>query len=162
MESAGLPKESSSGWSVRQNERDPPPVSRRPLQVVRTVDLPSGKVLEVVQPESGRPYTRLRPVDCDDRDLCVCEMCSSELVEPVEWASAGPERWRVALRCPDCDYWTEGVFSQECVDRFDERLDDGTAVLVEDLKRLQQANMREDVDRFIAALNSAAILPEDF
>jgi hypothetical protein len=137
-------------------------MSPRPPQVVRTVDLPSGKVLEVVKPDSGQPYTRLRPVDPDDRDLCLCEMCGSDLVEPVEWSSAGPERWRVALRCPNCEHWSEGVFSQECVDRFDERLDDGTTVLVEDLKRLQHANMREDVDRFIAALNSGAILPEDF
>ena len=135
---------------------------RRPPQVVSTVDLPSGKVLEVIQPESGQAYARLRPLDCEDRDLCVCEMCASDLVEPVEWSSAGPERWRVALRCPNCDYWTEGVFSQECVDRFDEHLDDGTTILVEDLKCLQQANMREDVDRFIGALNSGGILPEDF
>jgi hypothetical protein len=137
-------------------------MSRRPPQVVSTIDLPSGKVLEVVQPETGRPYTRLRPVASDDRDLCVCEICASDLVEPVEWSAVGPERWRVGLRCPNCEYWTEGVFSQECVDRFDERLDDGTAVLVEDLKRLEQANMREDVDRFIGALNSGAILPQDF
>ena len=125
-------------------------MSRRPPQVVSTVDLPSGKVLEVVQPEAGSAYTRVRQPAPDDadRDLCICEMCASELVEPVEWAAAGPDRWRVALRCPNCEYWTEGVFSQECVDRFDERLDDGTAVLLADLKRLQQANMAEDVRPF--------------
>ena len=139
-------------------------MSRRPPQVVSTVDLPSGKVLEVIQPDTGAPYTRLKQSDLQDsdRDLCVCEMCASELVEPVEWASAGPSSWHVALRCPECEYWTEGVFSQECVDRFDERLDDGTAVLLEDLKRLEHANMSEAVERFVGALNSGAILPEDF
>ncbi|MGH2838892.1 MAG: hypothetical protein ACRDJY_11185 [Thermoleophilaceae bacterium] len=137
-------------------------MSRRPPQVVSTVDLPSGKTLEVVKPEQGRPYTRLRPVVSDDRDLCVCEVCASELVEPVEWAAAGPERWRVALLCPNCEYWTEGVFSQECVDRFDERLDEGTTVIVEDLKRLEQANFAEDVEQFVGALMADAILPEDF
>jgi hypothetical protein len=135
---------------------------RRPPQVVSIVDLPSGKTLEVVQPEAGDPYTRVRPAAPDDRDLCICERCASELVEPVEWASAGAEQWRVALRCPNCEHWTEGVFSQECVDRFDERLDEGTSVLVEDLKRLQQASMAEDVHRFIGALRADAILPEDF
>ena len=136
----------------------------RPQQVVSTVDLPSGKVLEVVQPETGAPYTRVRQPVLDDaeRDLSVCEACTSGLVEPVEWAAAGPDRWRVGLRCPNCEYWTEGVFSQECVDRFDERLDDGTAVLLEDLKRLQHANMAEDVHRFIGALRADAILPDDF
>jgi len=137
---------------------------RRHPHVVRTVDLPSGKVLEVVQPETGAPYTRVRPLALDDagRELCVCQMCASELVEPVEWASAGADRWRVALRCPDCDHWTDGVFSQECVDRFDERLDDGTAVLLADLKHLEQANMSEAVGRFVGALQAGAILPEDF
>lgn len=139
-------------------------MSRRPPQVVRTVDLPSGKVLEVVQPDTGAPYTRVRQpaLDDADRDLCVCEMCASELVEPVEWESAGPDSWRVALRCPNCEHWTDGVFSQECVDAFDERLDDGTAVLLADLKRLEQANMSDAVDRFLGALNAGAILPEDF
>jgi hypothetical protein len=137
-------------------------MSRRPPQVVSTIDLPSGKVLEVVQPEAGAPYTRVRPGPAEDRDLWVCEQCACELVEPVDWAAAGPERWRVALCCPNCEYWTEGVFSQECVDRFDERLDEGTEVLVRELKQLQHANMAGDVERFVIALDANAILPEDF
>ena len=139
-------------------------MSRRPPHVVSTVDLPSGKVLEVVQPETGQPYTRVRPtVSADeDRDLCICQMCASDLVEPVEWAAAGAGCWGISLSCPNCGYWTEGVFSQECVDRFDERLDDGTAVMVNELKRLRQANMAEDVERFLGALQADAILPEDF
>ncbi len=138
-------------------------MSRRPPQVVSTVDLPSGKVLEVVKPDGGQPYTRIKTAPADqDRDLCICEACSSELVEPVDWEAAGPERWRVALSCPNCDHWTKGVFSQECVDRFDERLDEGTAVLLSELKRLRHDNMVDDVQRFIAALNLGAILPEDF
>ena len=139
-------------------------MSRRASQIVRTIDLPSGRVLEVVQPDSGAPYTRVRQPALNDaeRDLCVCEACASELVEPVEWEAAGPESWRVALRCPNCEHWSEGVFSQECVDRYDERLDDGTAMLLADLKRLEQANMSEAVDRFLGALNAGAILPEDF
>ena len=137
-------------------------MSHRPPRVVSTIDLPSGKVLEVVQPDAGASYTRVKSAPAEDRDLSVCEHCASELVEPVEWSAAGPERWHVALSCPDCGYWTEGVLSQECVDRFDERLDEGTTVLVSELKRLQHANMSEDVERFIGALNLGMILPEDF
>jgi hypothetical protein len=137
-------------------------MSQRPPRVVSTIDLPSGRVLEVIQPDAGAPYTRVKAPPAEDRDLCICEQCASELVEPVEWAAAGPQRWRVALSCPDCGYWTEGVFSQECVDRFDERLDEGTTVLVAELKRLQHANMADDVELFISALNLGAILPEDF
>ncbi len=137
-------------------------MNRRPPHVVSTVDLPSGKVLEVVQPEAGDPYTRVKPAPAEDRDLCICERCASELVEPVEWAAAGAERWRVALSCPNCGYSTEGVFSQECVDRFDERLDEGTELMLRELKRLQQENLAEDFERFIGALHAGAILPEDF
>ena len=138
-------------------------MSRRPPQVLSTIDLPSGKVLEVVQPEQGRPYTRIKAALADaDRDLCICEVCASDLVEPVEWEAAGPERWRVALSCPNCGYWTEGVFTQECVDRFDERLDEGTAVLLAELKALRHANLTDDAERFIGALHAGAILPEDF
>lgn len=100
--------------------------------------------------------------ETQDRDLCVCVDCQSDLVEPTEWEAAASKRWRVALRCPNC-WWTgEGVFSQECVDRFDERLDAGTASLVADLKRFEHANMAEDVERFIGALKAGAITPEDF
>ena len=137
-------------------------MSHRPPRVVSTIDLPSGKVLEVIQPDAGAPYTRVKAAPAADRDLCICEQCGSDLVEPAEWSAAGPERWHVALSCPNCGYWTEGVFSQECVDRFDERLDEGTAAIVAELKRLQQANMADDVERFIAALDSGAIVPEDF
>lgn len=136
---------------------------RRPHNVISTVDLPSGKVLEVIQPEAGVAFTRVRqPAPEPDRDLSVCQMCSRDLVEPVEWAAAGPAVWRVELYCPNCDHSTSGAFSQECVDRLDERLDEATTLIVSDLKRLEHARMAEDVERLIGALNSGAILPEDF
>lgn len=136
---------------------------RRTPNVVRTVDLPSGKVLEVVEPESGHAYTRVRPpAPGEERDLRVCEACATDLVEPVDWAGAGPERWRVTLRCPNCEHVTDGVFSQACVDQLDERLDEATSAIVADLKRLAHATMIADVERFIGALNAGAILPEDF
>ena len=136
---------------------------RRPHNVIRTVDLPSGKTLEVVEAENGTAYTRVKqPAPAADRDLCVCEACNRDLVEPLDWEAAGPRLWRVELYCPNCDHSVSGVFSQESVDRFDERLDAATSSLVSDLKRLEQATMAEDVERFIGALNSGAILPEDF
>ena len=130
--------------------------------VVRTVDLPSGKILEVVHPEAGDPFTRVRPVTPRDRDLSLCEGCGSRLVEPTEWESAGPRCWRVALHCPNCDHTSEGVFSQQCVDSFDAALDEGTAAMVADLRQLERAGMNEDVERFVAALQADAIGPEDF
>ena len=51
---------------------------------------------------------------------------------------------------------------QATVDRFDEQLDLGTDALVKDLRRMVQANMEAEAERFAAALEANAILPEDF
>ena len=46
--------------------------------------------------------------------------------------------------------------------RFDDVLDAGTDALLEDLGRLQRANMEEELRRFNLALAGDLILPEDF
>jgi hypothetical protein len=94
--------------------------------------------------------------------LHICPACDSELVYPVDWSPAERKRWSVDLRCPDCEWTGGGVYSQAVVDRFDEALDNGTEQLLDDLNLLSRANMQEQVDRFVAALNSGDILPEDF
>jgi hypothetical protein len=76
------------------------------------------------------------------------------------WRSA--THWEVLLRCPNCEWSELGVYDQATVDRFDETLDNGTELLVRDLRRLVQANMEEEAERFAAALDADAILPEDF
>ena len=53
----------------------------------------------------------------------MCLECASELVHPVTWDEAGPDNWHVLLRCPDCETYREGVFTQATVDAFDEELD---------------------------------------
>ena len=37
--------------------------------------------------------------------------CDSRLVYPVDWAPAESGRWRVDLRCPDCEWTGGGVYS---------------------------------------------------
>jgi hypothetical protein len=96
------------------------------------------------------------------RQLHVCEGCGSGLVYPMDWEETGPERWSVTLRCPNCEWTRQGVFSQDEVDPFDEELDNGTQALIRDLRELTRANMAEDIDRFVAGLEADAILPMDF
>ena len=48
------------------------------------------------------------------------------------------------------------------MERFDEELDRGTEALVRDLKRLMHANMEDQIERFVSALESDHILPDDF
>ena len=131
-------------------------------QYVRRVVLPSGRAIEVVyfEPFDEEPV----PVEQTQRlqDLHVCPTCHWELVYPVEWEEVSPTHWEVVLRCPNCEWTDVGTYDQATVDRFDEHLDLGTEALVRDLRRLVQANMEEEADRFAAALEANAILPEDF
>ena len=124
-------------------------------QHVRRVVLPSGRAIEVVYFENG-------PVAPHDHDLHVCPECERGLVYPVEWEEASSTHWEVLLRCPNCEWGQLGVFDQDTINRFDEQLDLGTETLIRDLKRLQQANMEDEMDRFVRALNAGALLPEDF
>ena len=50
----------------------------------------------------------------------VCPSCSSGLVQPAQWFEQGEGRWHVDLRCPECEWWGRGSFSQDEVDSFDE------------------------------------------
>ncbi|MCW3005519.1 MAG: hypothetical protein JWP17_145 [Solirubrobacterales bacterium] len=129
-------------------------------QYVRRVVLPSGKTIEVVYFEPQQDDdTGIHPVRTE---LHVCGSCSSELVYPIDWEEAGTSHWQVTLRCPNCEWAGTGVFEQHAVERFDEELDRGTHALVRDLKRMVQANMEEQVERFIEALKDDLIFPEDF
>ncbi len=95
-------------------------------------------------------------------DLHVCPRCGSGFVQPREWAPVDMRRWRVELACPECDWHGSGLFSQQAVDRYDEVLDEGAAILTRDLHELAEANMRAAIESFSSALAADQILPEDF
>ena len=130
---------------------------------VKRVLLPSGKTIEVVYfKDPLEEATSFRPATEPHQELQVCLTCSSELVYPVTWEEAESDSWQVELRCPDCESRREGVFAQKTVEDLDEALDRGTDALTADYRRLCRANMLEEIERFTAALDSDAILPEDF
>jgi hypothetical protein len=120
---------------------------------VRRIVLPSGRSIEVVRFEAD---------DATRRGLHICPACDSELVQPVCWSETEDHRWELTLECPNCGWLEDGVYQREQIDRLEEKLDDGLAEMLADLKRLTQANMAEEIDRFIRALNADFILPEDF
>jgi len=129
---------------------------------VRRIVLPSGKTIEVVyfeDVEVPAPGTSGRAAPTD---LHRCGECASELVYPLDWEEAGPDHWEVLLRCPDCEWRGSGRYAQETVERFDELLDLGAEAIVRDLKRLMHANVEEEIERFVEALDGELILPEDF
>jgi len=127
---------------------------------VRRVVLPSGKTIEVVY--FGDETATTHPTPDPARDLHVCGTCDSELVYPTDWEEVGETHWEVLLRCPNCEWAGTGIFDQDTVERFDEELDRGTEALVRDLKRMMQANMEDEIDRFVTALQDGHIVPEHF
>ena len=131
---------------------------------VRRVVLPSGKTIEVVYFDENPALDAIEHPGIAEigPDLHVCTTCSSDLVFPVEWDEAGVTHWEVTLRCPNCEWSGTGVFEQDVVERFDEELDRGTEALVRDLKRMMHANMEDEIERFVLALEGDHILPDDF
>jgi hypothetical protein len=120
---------------------------------VRRIVLPSGRSIEVV---------RFNDSSQVQRGLHVCPDCSSELVQPVDWSEAPDDCWNLLLNCPNCDWYTEGLYSADQVRELEDRLDEGLADMLRDLQRLTQANMADQIDRFVNALHADQILPEDF
>jgi hypothetical protein len=121
---------------------------------VRRITLPSGRSIEVVrfsEVEGPQP-----------RPLHLCPACDSNLVQPVAWSEAGGGAWDLALECPNCGHLESGTFDRHQVETLEEQLDEGLAEMLDDLRRLTQVNMHEDIERFIAALEADVILPEDF
>ena len=119
-----------------------------------------GRLLRRASPPSPRSATRASP---SPATTCIsAATCGSDLVYPVEWDEAGATHWEVTLRCPNCEWAGTGVFEQTIVERFDEVLDRGTEALVRDLKRMMHANMEDEIERFVTALDADHILPDDF
>jgi len=122
---------------------------------VHRIVLPSGRKIEVVRFHEDGTKVAGRP-------LHVCPQCSSPLVQPHSWSEVDESHWELVLRCPNCDWSDEGIYSQSEVEELEDRLEEGLSDMLADLQRLAQANMADEVDRFIAALDANLILPEDF
>jgi len=110
----------------------------------------------------GSRWTKTATQERSGAGMHVCPNCSSGLVQPVHWIEQSSNRWDVELRCPECEWHVQGSFSQADVDAFDEELDRGGGLLVEDLRALTRANMADEADRLAEALATGCILPEDF
>ncbi|MBV9425643.1 MAG: hypothetical protein JOZ98_22235 [Solirubrobacterales bacterium] len=136
------------GGRMNQNQ------NQNPNHTVRKITLPSGRNIEVIRFERTKKPARA--------GLHICPDCESDLVQPLAWSEPLDGGWELELSCPNCRWNTEGVFSQEEVYELEDRLDEGLEDMLRDLKRLTHANMVEEIDRFVVALNANHILPEDF
>src|SRR2546421_11588587 len=109
------------------------------------------------------PTAEQRQVPADGVEhLHVCFNCASELVYPLDWSEEGVRHWRIVLRCPECESRREGVFEQTVVEMLDDELDRASSALLGDLRRMTHANMSEEAEFFIRALDADLIVPSDF
>jgi hypothetical protein len=122
---------------------------------VHRIVLPSGRKIEVVRFEDD-------PAEQVARPLHICPDCDSPLVQPLAWSETDDEHWELELSCPNCEWRDEAVYAQGEVEDLEDRLEDGLADLLDDLHRLAQANMADEIERFVRALADDLILPEDF
>ena len=119
---------------------------------------PTGERIDVVNNNTRQQSAAA----ASPHQLHVCFHCAGELVYPLDWAEEGPRQWRILLRCPDCESRREGVFEQSVVERLDDELDRAANALLGDLRRMTHANMSDEIEFFIRALDADLIDPSDF
>lgn len=123
---------------------------------IQRLQPPSDKAVDV----EGAAKAAARATSPDQ--LHICFHCAGELTYPLDWSEEGPRHWRIVLRCPECESRREGVFEQTAVERLDDELDRGASALLGDLRRITHANMSEEVEFFIRALDADVVTPSDF
>jgi predicted RNA-binding Zn-ribbon protein involved in translation (DUF1610 family) len=103
------------------------------------------------------------PHETANCSLHLCPDCGSTLVQPTHWEQQeNRSLWRVWRRCPECEWTCEGVHNELEIDAFDAHLDLGSHELVDQLRSLEHANMREMADAFVMALGHDLISADDF
>lgn len=126
---------------------------------IRKIILPSGKAVEIVY--VSNPETHADD-ETSGRRLEACPCCASELVFPLDWSESDEGGWYLELRCPECEWRGDGHFSQGDVEAYDRALARGSDAIISTLERLGRERMREDIERFVDALENDHILPCDF
>jgi len=91
-----------------------------------------------------------------------CPRCGSPFVQPGGLDRYGAERWRLDLRCPECDWSGRHMFSTGEIEAIEEELDRGSDELIGQLAELVRINMADYIERFVSALAADAIQPIDF
>ena len=135
-------------------EIHPQPTADEQIDLART-ELPAPDGVKAQQPQA--PDGAYSP----DR-LHVCFHCAGEFAYPLDWSEEGLRHWRIVLRCPECESRREGVFEQTAVELLDDELDRAASQLLGDLGRMTHANMSDEVEFFVRALEADLIVPSDF
>lgn len=92
----------------------------------------------------------------------ICECCFSDLVQPVDAATDASGSVTMTLRCPECHHVRRGECSWEEAREFGRHFAKGKSALRETHAELEAENLRGEIDRFVLALRTELIGPDDF
>jgi transcription elongation factor Elf1 len=91
---------------------------------------------------------------------CACPACGSEFVRYGTLATSS--KWLVAMVCGNCQFESTEVVEAKVGRRIDGEKTKGMDALKAALKGMVEANMDDYALKFEGALESGAILPDDF
>jgi hypothetical protein len=94
--------------------------------------------------------------------LHVCAVCKSTFVHPVSWEEREEGQWWMDLRCGQCAAHRQILVSDDAARRYDRQLTSDAHDMAIAARRLDSEQMADSVDRFINALHSDLIVPDDF
>jgi hypothetical protein len=97
-----------------------------------------------------------------DTDLDVCPQCGCDLVYPTDWTRLENRRWRLTLRCPNCELRRQIVVSRTGIEHFSRQLYYGTQKLTFQADALSRRHFAEEGEKLVAAVRANLILPMDF
>jgi hypothetical protein len=147
----------------------------------RKVTLPGGREIEIVYLGDVRPDTvaaardgemthelgemvdaALSALDREPPELWRCGDCPGHMVRPIAIEPADGGMFHIERTCPECDWRAEGLHTPEEVEAYHDALEDGAEEMLSALRTMARLNMRDDIDRMIAAIRDDLIQPMDF
>lgn len=134
----------------------------------KKIALPSGQMIEIIyliDPDApgAQSEAGLDAPTCEiELPLNCCPSCTGDLVYPLTWEDCEDGTWTIERRCPNCEWSEVGSFDQNAVEAYDDILENGTELLLMELRTWSHSNMNDDVERLIDAINADLIEPIDF
>ncbi len=92
----------------------------------------------------------------------ICEICFSDLVQPMDAATSSSGTVRLTLRCPECHHVRVGECSWDEAREFGRKFAAGKASLRSTYDELTAENFRDELDCIVLALHTGLIGPDDF
>ncbi|MDP9134546.1 MAG: hypothetical protein M3N56_06930 [Actinomycetota bacterium] len=91
-----------------------------------------------------------------------CLFCHGDYVIPVLIEAVDDARWRVVLRCGECETYRDVVIVNEVAERFNQDYERGIAELAATSDRLERERMATELHVLVIALQLDLIDAADF